>query len=102
MAALACGLVTLSLVYSYTYMRESSRLFDVLMLLFCGAMAGFALTGDLFNMFVWFEIMGVAAYALAGFKIEELGPIEGAVNFAISNTFGAYLIVLGIGLLYAK
>src|SRR5206468_10460176 len=64
MAALACGLTTLALVYSWTYMREASRLFDVLMLVFCGAMAGFALTGDLFNMFVWFELMGVAAYAL--------------------------------------
>jgi multicomponent Na+:H+ antiporter subunit D len=102
MAALACGLVTLSLVYSWTYMREASRLFDVLMLVFCGAMAGFALTGDIFNMFVWFELMGVAAYALAGFKVEELGPLQGAINFAISNTFGAYMILLGIGLLYAR
>jgi multicomponent Na+:H+ antiporter subunit D len=102
MAALACGLGTLALLYSWTYMREATRLFDVLVLVFCGAMAGFALTGDLFNMFVWFELMGVAAYALAGFKVEELGPIQGAVNFAISNTFGAYLILLGIGFLYAR
>jgi multicomponent Na+:H+ antiporter subunit D len=102
MAALACGLTLLSLVYSWTYMREATRLFDVLVLVFCGAMAGFALTGDLFNMFVWFEVMGVAAYALTGFKIRELGPIQGAINFAISNTFGAYLILLGIGLLYAR
>jgi multicomponent Na+:H+ antiporter subunit D len=102
MAALACGLGTLVLVFSWSYMREAARLFDVLVLVFCGAMAGFSLTGDLFNMFVWFELMGVAAYALAGFKVEELGPIQGAVNFAISNTFGAYLILLGIGLLYAR
>ncbi|MBV8395536.1 MAG: NADH-quinone oxidoreductase subunit D [Actinobacteria bacterium] len=102
MAVLSCTLVTLALVYSLTYMRESSRLFDVLMLVFCGAMAGFSLTGDLFNMFVWFELMGVAAYALAGFKVEELGPLQGAVNFAITNTAGAYLILMGIGLLYAR
>jgi multicomponent Na+:H+ antiporter subunit D len=102
MAALATGLSLLVLVYSLTYMREESRIFDVLVLVFGGAMAGFALTGDLFNMFVWFELMGVAAYALAGFKVEELGPIQGAVNFAVSNTFGAYLILLGIGLLYAR
>src|SRR5581483_5886217 len=55
MAALACGLTTLALAYAWTYLREASRLLDVLMLVFCGAMAGFALTGDLFNMFVWFE-----------------------------------------------
>jgi multicomponent Na+:H+ antiporter subunit D len=102
MATLACGLTTLALVYSWTYMREAARLFDVLMLVFCAAMAGFAFTGDIFNMFVWFELMGVAAYALAGFKLEELGPVQGAINFAITNTVGAYLILVGIGLLYAR
>jgi multicomponent Na+:H+ antiporter subunit D len=102
LAALACGLTTITLVYSWTYMREAARLFDVLMLCFCGAAAGFALTGDLFNMFVWFELMGVAAYALAGFKVERLGPLQGAVNFAITNSFGAYLVLIGIGLLYAR
>ena len=102
MATFACGLATLALIYSWTYMREAARLFDVLMLVFTGAMAGFALTGDIFNMFVWFELMGVAAYALAGFKIEELGPVQGAVNFAITNTLGAYMILVGIGLVYAR
>jgi multicomponent Na+:H+ antiporter subunit D len=102
MAALASGLVLLALAYSWTYMRESSLHFDILMLVFCAGMTGFALTGDLFNMFVWFELMGVAAYALAGFKVEELGPLQGAINFAVTNTIGAYVILLGIGLLYAR
>jgi multicomponent Na+:H+ antiporter subunit D len=83
-------------------MREAARLFDVLVLAFCGAMAGFALTGDVFNMFVWFELMGVAAYALAGFKASELGPVQGAVNFAITNTLAAYMILSGIALLYGR
>lgn len=102
MATLACTLTTLALVYSWTYMREEARIFNVLMLVFCGAMAGFALTADLFNMFVWFELMGVAAYALTGFKVAELGPVQGAFNFAITNTLGAYMILVGIGLLYAR
>jgi multicomponent Na+:H+ antiporter subunit D len=102
MAALACGLDLLALVYSWTFMRRQSQTFDVLMLTFGGAMAGFALTGDIFNMFVWFELMGVSAYALAGFMVEELGPLQGAINFAITNTVGAYMILMGIALLYAR
>jgi multicomponent Na+:H+ antiporter subunit D len=102
MAALASGLVLLALAYSWTYMHEAALHFDILMLVFCAGMTGFALTGDLFNMFVWFELMGVAAYALAGFNVEELGPLQGAINFAVTNTVGAYLILLGTGLLYAR
>ena len=102
MAVLASVLSLLALVYSWTYMRDETRSFDVLMLTFAGAMAGFALTGDIFNMFVWFELMGVSAYALAGFKVRELGPLQGAVNFAITNTLAAYMILVGIALLYGR
>jgi multicomponent Na+:H+ antiporter subunit D len=102
MASLASGLVLLVLVYSWTFMRRQSQTFDVLILTFGAGMAGFALTGDVFNMFVWFELMGVSAYALAGFMVEELGPLEGSINFAITNTVGAYMILMGIALLYAR
>jgi multicomponent Na+:H+ antiporter subunit D len=102
MAALASFLVLLALVYSLTFMKEAARPYDVLMIVFCGGMCGFALTGDLFNMFVWFEVMSVAAYALTGFKIAELGPLQGAINFAVSNTAGAYMVLVGIALLYAR
>jgi multicomponent Na+:H+ antiporter subunit D len=36
------------------------------------------------------------------YKIEEQGPIQGAINFAISNSIGAYAIFVGIGMLYAR
>jgi multicomponent Na+:H+ antiporter subunit D len=102
MAALASGLGLIALVYSWTYMRGESHTFNVLVLTFVAGMTGFSLTGDVFNMFVWFELMGVSAYALAGYRIEELGPLQGATNFAITNTVGAYMILTGIALLYAR
>ena len=101
-ATLASGLVLASLLYSWSFLRRAARPYDTLILLFGGAMAGFALTGDIFNMFVWFELMGVAAYALAGFEVSEVGPLQGAINFAVSNTVGAYMILTGIALLYAR
>jgi len=52
MAALAGLLVTGALVFSWHYMEEAPRLYRVLMLVFLGGMSGFALSGDLFNMFV--------------------------------------------------
>jgi len=102
MAVLALGVTTLSLLYSSTYLRNAARTYDALMLVLGGSMAGFALTGDVFNMFVWFELIGVAAYALAGFNAEEIGPVQGAVNFAISNTVAGFLILVAIALLYGR
>jgi multicomponent Na+:H+ antiporter subunit D len=94
--------VTLALLYSLTFLRDAGRLFDALMLVALGAMCGFAMSGDLFNLFVWLELMGVAAYALTGFRVERLGPVQGAVNFALTNSLGGYLFAIGIALIYAR
>jgi multicomponent Na+:H+ antiporter subunit D len=101
-ASLVGTLVTAALVFSWRYFDEVGTLFHVLMLVFLGAMTGFALSGDLFNMFVWFELMSVAAYALTGYRIEESSPLQGAINFAVTNTVGSFCILFAIGLLYSR
>jgi multicomponent Na+:H+ antiporter subunit D len=63
-------------------------------------MTGFCLTGDIFDMFVWFELIGVAGWALTAYRPEERGSLQGALNFAISNSIGAYLTLSGIALIY--
>jgi multicomponent Na+:H+ antiporter subunit D len=102
LATYAALLVTAALLYSWHYFEDADGIFQALMLVFMGAMAGFALTGDLFNLAVFFELMGAAAYALTAHKNEERGPLQGAINFAISNSVGAYAIFIGIALLYAR
>ena len=102
MALLATGIVLLALVYSLVYLAEAVRFFDALMLVCLAGLCGFAISGDLFNMFVWLELTGVAAAALTGFDIRRLGPLQGAVNFAIVNTIGGYFVLFAIGLLYAR
>ena len=102
MCAVIGIVVTLALLYTHAFLRDAARLFDALMLLALGAMCGFAMSGDLFNLFVWLELMGVAAYALTGFQVERLGPVQGAVNFAITNSLGGYLLAIGIALIYAR
>ncbi len=102
MCAVIGTVTTLALAYSLGFLRDAGRPFDALMLVALGAMCGFAMSGDLFNLFVWLELMGVAAYALTGFQVERLGPVQGAVNFAITNSVGSFLLALGIALLYAR
>ncbi len=102
LTALSAALVMTSLVFSWRYFDEAGAMYPALMLIFLAGMAGFSLTGDLFNLFVFFELMGVAAYALTGYKIEEEQALMGAFNFAITNSVGAFLVLWGIGLLYGR
>ena len=101
-AVLVTMLALAALVFSWRYFDEVGKLFPVLMLVFVGAMCGFALSGDLFNLFVWFELMSVVAYALTGYGVKHAGPLEGAINFAVTNSVGSFCILFGIGFLYAR
>jgi multicomponent Na+:H+ antiporter subunit D len=102
MALLMAVNVTLALVFSWRFFHEIGALYPSLMLVFMGAMTGFCLTGDLFNMFVFFELMSVAAFALTAYKIEEEAALMGGFSFAVTNSVGAFMILTGIGLVYGR
>jgi multicomponent Na+:H+ antiporter subunit D len=102
LACLAAVLVTASMIFSWRYFDEVGTYYHALMLAFLAGMTGFCLTGDIFDLFVWFELMGVAAYALTAYRPEERGPLQGALNFAITNSIGAYLSLSGIALIYGR
>jgi multicomponent Na+:H+ antiporter subunit D len=102
LACLAAVLVTAAMTFSWWYFHRVAAYYHALMLTFLAGMAGFCLTGDIFDLFVWFELMGVSAYALTAYRPEERGPIQGALNFAITNSVGAYLSLSGIALIYGQ
>ena len=101
-ALLAAGLVLLALVYSWRYFADVGSHFEVLLLLFLAGMQGFAFSGDLFDIFVFFELMGAVAYALTATKIEDPSSLQGGLNFGVVNSLGTYLSLFGVGLLYAR
>ena len=101
LALLVAALVTAALVYSWRYFEDVEALYQALVLFFLAGMSGFAVTGDLFDMFVFFELMGAVAYALTGYKVEERRSVQGAVNFGVINSLGAYCSLAGVALLYS-
>ena len=101
LALVTASLVSLALLYSWRYFDDQHAHFEALMLLFLAGMEGFALTGDVFDMFVFFELMGAVAYALTGYKVEDPTAVQGGLNFGIINSLAAYLSLAGVGILYA-
>lgn len=62
---------------------------------------GSLLTGDIFNLFVWFEVMLIASFVLMviGGKRSQL---EGGLKYVVINLVGSALFLAGIGIIYGK
>jgi multicomponent Na+:H+ antiporter subunit D len=93
-------LFTATFVFAWGYFADVGARFHILMLVFLAAMCGFCLTGDIFNLFVFFELMSVTAFALTGYKLEA-SALEGALNFTVTNSL-SFLLLGGIALLYGR
>jgi multicomponent Na+:H+ antiporter subunit D len=62
--------------------------------------SGSFLTGDVFNLFVWFEVMLMSSYVLVLFYS---GPehTRAALNYVVLNLLGSAVMLVSIGGLYA-
>jgi multicomponent Na+:H+ antiporter subunit D len=101
-ALVAAGVSTMALIHSASTMRVQTGRgpYYILMMLLLAALVGFALSGDLFNQFVWLEVFSVAAFALTGFNAEEKIAVEGAFKYLITNSIASFFIAIGLALLY--
>jgi multicomponent Na+:H+ antiporter subunit D len=70
--------------------------FYTVYLLLVGGLAGVTLTGDIFNMYVFLEITGLAAYALVASGDSTRSAVAG-LKYLILGTIGASLFLLGAG-----
>ncbi|MBY0343623.1 MAG: monovalent cation/H+ antiporter subunit D [Sphingomonadales bacterium] len=61
---------------------------------------GAFLTGDLFNLFVFFEVLLIASY---GLMLHGQGParLKAAVQYVVVNLVGSALFLIALGMLYA-
>jgi proton-translocating NADH-quinone oxidoreductase chain M len=89
-------------IYAFDYIREDiQEKYHILYLLLLTGATGVVLTGDIFNLFVFFEILCIASYALVAYFGDKAG-IEAAVKYLIQGALGSGFILIGIGLLYGR
>lgn len=99
--ALLASLVTLAvLVYARAESgSQDGEGFHALLLLLLAGVSGAFLTGDLFNLYVWFEVMLIASFGLiilGGRPIQ----IDGAVKYGFLNFLATSFFLLALGLTY--
>jgi multicomponent Na+:H+ antiporter subunit D len=76
--------------------------YAALFLLLDGALVGSALTADVFNLFVWFEVAALASYALTGFFLERPIALEAAFKVLVLTTVAGFVVFVGVALLYSE
>jgi len=100
-ALIIASVVSLIAIYSVVYMERDSGLekyYTLLMLVTAGCM-GVTLTGDVFNLFVFFEIMSISSYALVAFR-RNWDSVEAGIKYMIIGSLGTSFILLSITLMY--
>lgn len=95
LAAVACVVGCLAVIFSVDYMRDEGQLgrYYALVLLFIGAMVGLVLSGSLLFMFLFWEITAFCSYALISFHNDNPAAVAGGIKALVMTQLG------GIGLL---
>jgi multicomponent Na+:H+ antiporter subunit D len=90
-------------VFSLRYMSHYTGQwkFYTLYMLITAGMMGIAITGDLFNMFVFLEIAAISSYALVAFGVDA-EELEASFKYMVMGEVGGLTFLLAIALLYAK
>ena len=91
-------------IYSISYMEHETRTteFNTLVIFMVSGMYGIVMSGDLFTLFIFWELMGLSSYVLVSFLKRKWGPIEAGFKYLImSATAGAFLL-LSMALIYGR
>jgi multicomponent Na+:H+ antiporter subunit D len=78
--------------------RERFGYYPLLHVLLMGVCGSF-LTGDLFNLYVWFEVMLMASFVLMALGGER-AQMEGAIKYVTLNLIASALFLAAVGMLY--
>ena len=78
--------------------REAFGYHPLIQILLMGVSGAF-LTGDLFNLYVWFEVMLVASFVLMALH-RTSAQVEGAFKYVTINLIASSIFLTALGLLY--
>lgn len=99
---LITSIVTICACLAFAALRGEDRraFFYPVSLVLVAGVSGSYLTGDLFNLFVFFEVMLIASYVLISFGRDN--DARAPVVYVAVNLLGSTLLLAGVGLLYGS
>ena len=69
--------------------------------LLVAALVASALTADVLDLFVWFEVAALASYGLTGFFLERPPALEAAFKTMVLTNMAAFFVFVAVAVVYA-
>ena len=79
---------------------ERSRWYHPAYMVLIAGVSGAFLAGDLFNLFVWFEVLLIASYVLLTLEGND-GQIRSGTTYVVLNVIESFVLVTGVALIFA-
>jgi len=88
--------------YNIFYVHEEpNEKFHILFLLLIMSSSWISVTGDLFNMFVAFEVLSLSSFGLVGY-LRNIDAIEAGFKYVVLGILAGSLILLGVVFVYTQ
>jgi len=84
---------------SYGHLKVGPWRYYVIFFLLQAAMNGVLVAGDIFNLYVFYEVFSLAAYLLVAFTM-SWQAIEAGLKYLVLGTLGAFFILLAIAYIF--
>ncbi len=103
--AIIMAVVSLAVcMYSWAFVDRytgQEKYYTLLQLVAVGSY-GMVLTGDIFNLFVFFEISSMALCGLVAFRTERGESFEAAFKYMLYSTISGVLLLFAVGIFYGE
>jgi multicomponent Na+:H+ antiporter subunit D len=105
-ALIVAGMAAVTLPYALLSVeqeipKDRISLFYATLLLCLDGLLGIAMTGDVFNLFVFLEISSLSSYTLISMG-RQRKALTASYQYLIMGTIGATFLLIGIGLIYSE
>jgi proton-translocating NADH-quinone oxidoreductase chain N len=103
-AGVALGLGFLVAIYSGRYLALDQRYetYYPLLLLLEAGLVGMLFAADVFNLYMFCELMSVTAYTLVAFRRYTRTAIEAGFKYLVMGSVGTLTILMGISFIYRE
>jgi len=91
----------LTFIYSIKYVKKEVGKFYFFFLLLMSGLNGIFLSGDIFNLYIFFDLTIICSFILITFG-EDRYSFKGSIKYLVLGTLASLFFLLAIGFIYAE